>query len=80
MTIQQTSTSRLDHNLEDLRTVLLRRVTFPARQDDIVGSLVAGRSPARLVWCAGRLSPERLYRSVDQVCAELAARRSADRR
>ena len=80
MTIQQTSTSRLDQDLEDLRTVLLRRVTFPARQDDIVGSLVAGRSPAKLLWRVGCLSHERLYLSADEVCAELAARRGADRR
>ncbi len=79
MTIEGTATSRLDHDLEDLRTVL-RRVSFPARQDDIVGSLVAGRSPAKLLWRVGCLSHERLYLSADEVCAELAARRGADRR
>ena len=79
MTIQQTATSRLDQDLQELRGVL-RRVTFPARQDDIVGSLVAGRSPAKLLWRVGCLSHERLYLSADEVCAELAARRGADRR
>jgi hypothetical protein len=79
MTIQQTATSRLDQDLQDLRGVL-RRVSFPARQDDIVGSLVAGRSPAKLLWRVGCLSHERLYLSADEVCAELAARRGADRR
>jgi hypothetical protein len=79
MTTQQTATSRLDQDLEDLRSVL-RRVTFPARQDDIVGSLVAGRCPAKLLWRVGCLSRERLYGSVDEVCADLAARRGADRR
>ena len=80
MTTQQTATSRLDQDLEDLRTVLSRRVSFPARQDDLVGSLVAGRSPAKLLWRVGCLSRERLYRSPDEVCAELAARRGTDRR
>ena len=79
MTIQQTATSRLDQDLQDLRGVL-RRVSFPARQDDIVGSLVAGRSPAKLLWRVGCLSHERLYLSADEVCAELTARRGADRR
>ena len=79
MTIQQTATSRLDQDLQDLRGVL-RRVSFPARQDDIVGSLVAGRSPAKLLWRVGCLSHERLYLSADEVCAELAARRGAARR
>ena len=79
MTIQQTATSRLDQDLQDLRGVL-RRVSFPARQDDIVGSLVAGRSPAKLLWRVRCLSHERLYLSADEVCAELAARRGADRR
>ena len=79
MTTQQTATSRLDQDLQDLRGVL-RRVSFPARQDDIVGSLVAGRSPAKLLWRVGCLSHERLYLSADEVCAELAARRGADRR
>ena len=79
MTIQGTATTRLDHDLEDLRSVL-RRVMFPARQDDIVASLVVGRSPSRLLWRAGCLSRERLYLSADEVCAELAARPSADRR
>ena len=79
MTIQGTATSRLDHDLEDLRAVL-RRVDFPAWQDDILAALVVGRSPSRLLWRAGCLSPQRLYRSVDEVCTDLAARPTADRR
>ena len=70
MTIEGTATSRRDHDLEDLRNVL-RRVMFPARQDDILAALVVGRSPSRLLWRAGCLSRERLYRSVDEVCADL---------
>ena len=79
MTIEGTATSRRDHDLEDLRSVL-RRVMFPARQDDILAALVVGRSPARVLWRAGCLSRERLYLSVDQVCAELATRAQTSRR
>ena len=78
MTIQGTATSRLDHDLDDLRAVL-RRVDFPAWQDDILAALVVGRSPSRLLWRAGCLSPQRLYRSVDEVCADLQSRPRADR-
>ena len=78
MTIECTATSRLDHDLEDLRSVL-RRVMFPARQDDILAALVVGRSPSRLLWRAGCLSRERLYLSVDEVCADLQSRPRADR-
>jgi hypothetical protein len=79
MTIQGTATSRLDHDLEDLRAAL-RRVDFPAWQDDIIAALVVGRAPSRLLWRAGCLSPQRLYRSVDEVCTDLAGRRTTDRR
>jgi hypothetical protein len=79
MTIQGTATSRLDHDLEDLRAVL-KRVDFPAWQDDILAALVVGRAPSRLLWRAGCLSPQRLYRSIDEVCTELAARPAAARR
>lgn len=79
MTIQGTATSRLDHDLDDLRAVL-RRVDFPAWQDDILAALVVGRSPSRVLWRAGCLSRERLYLSIDQVCAELASRAQARRR
>lgn len=79
MTIEGTATSRLDHDLEDLRTAL-RRVAFPALQDDILAHLVVSRRPSRLLWRAGCLSRERLYRSVDEVCAELAARPGARHR
>jgi len=78
MTIEGTATSRLDHDLEDLRGVL-RHVIFPARQDDILAALVVGRSPSRLLWRAGCLSRERLYRSVDEVCADLQSRPRANR-
>jgi hypothetical protein len=52
---------------------------FPARQDDILAALVVGRSPSRLLWRAGCLSRERLYLSVDEVCADLESRPRADR-
>lgn len=78
MTIEGTATSRLDHDLEDLRRVL-RHVIFPARQDDILAALVVGRSPSRLLWRAGCLSRVRLYRSVDEVCADLQSRPRAHR-
>ena len=71
MAIEGTATSRRERDLRNLRTVL-RRMTFPARQDDILGLLVAGRCPSSLLWRVGRLSRERLYRSADEVCAELA--------
>jgi hypothetical protein len=78
MTIEGTATSRLDHDLEDLRATL-QKVSFPAWQDDILAALVVGRSPSRLLWRAGCLSRERLYRSADEVCADLAARPGARR-
>jgi hypothetical protein len=40
---------------------------------------VARRSPSRVLWRAGQLSPERLYLSSDQVCAELESRPRANR-
>ncbi len=74
MTICGTATSRRATDLEDLRAAL-HGLLFPARQDDILATLVAGRSPSRVLWRAGQLSPERLYLSIDQVCAELESRR-----
>ena len=78
MTIDGTAISRREHDLEDLRTAL-HGLPFPARQDDIIAALVARRSPARLLWRAGSLSRERLYLSVNQVCAELESRPLVDR-
>ena len=52
MTIEGTATSRRDHDLEDLRSVL-RRVIFPARQDDILAALVVGRSPVPAALAGG---------------------------
>lgn len=78
MTIYGTVTSRREHDLEDLRAAL-HGVLFPARQDDILAALVAGRSPSRVLWRAGHLSPERLYLSIDEVCAALESRPRADR-
>ena len=79
MTINETATSRRERDLEALRAAL-RGLPFPARQDDVLAALVAGRSPSRLLWRAGCLSRERLYLSVDEVCAELASRAQASRR
>ena len=78
MTIHGTATSRRAADLEDLRAAL-HGLLFPARQDDILATLVAGRSPSRVLWRAGQLSPERLYLSIDQVCAELESRPRASR-
>lgn len=78
MTINGTTTSRRDHDLTDLRAAL-HGLPFPARQDDILAALVVRRSPSRLLWRAGCLTRERLYYSVDQVCAELASRPGANR-
>jgi len=74
-----TATSRLEQDLDDLRGAL-RGLAFPARQDDILAALVVGRSPSRVIWRAGCLSRERLYLSVNEVCAELAARSLTGRR
>ena len=74
MTIYGTATSRRATDLQDLRAAL-HGLLFPARQDDILAALVARRSPSRVLWRAGQLSPERLYLSIDQVCAELESRR-----
>lgn len=76
--INGTSTSRLEQDLQDLRRAL-HALSFPARQDDILGALVVRRAPARVLWRAGCLSRERLYLSVDDVCADLTARPRADR-
>ena len=78
MTIHGTATSRRHHDLEDLRTAL-HGLSFPARQDDILAALVVRRSPSRLLWRAGCLSRERLYLSIDEVCAELESRPRANR-
>jgi hypothetical protein len=51
MTIHGTATSRREHDLEDLRAAL-HGLLFPARQDDILAALVAGRSPSG---CSGAL-------------------------
>ena len=79
MTIEQAATSRREHDLEDLRAAL-HGLLFPARQDDILSALVVGRSPSRVLWRAGCLSRERLYLSVDEVCADLGSRPVASRR
>ena len=79
MTIEQAATSRREHDLEDLRAAL-HGLLFPARQDDILAALVVGRSPSRVLWRAGSLSRDRLYLSVDEVCADLASRPRANRR
>ena len=78
MTIYGTAASRREHDLEDLRAAL-NGLLFPARQDDILAALVAGRSPSRVLWRAGHLSPERPYLSIDEVCAELESRPRANR-
>ena len=78
MTINATATSRRERDLDDLRAAL-HGLVFPARQDDILAALVVGRSPARVLWRAGCLSRERLYLSVDEVCADLESRPRADR-
>ena len=78
MTIYGTATSRRSTDLQDLRAAL-HGLLFPARQDDILAALVVGRSPSRVLWRAGCLSPDRLYLSVDEVCAELQSRPRADR-
>jgi hypothetical protein len=74
-----TPTSRLEHDIDDLRGAL-HGLFFPARQDDILAALVVGRSPSRVLWRAGYLSRERLYLSVDDVCADLTSRAPAERR
>ena len=79
MTIYETATSRREHDLADLRAAL-HGLLFPARQDDILSALVVGRSPSRVLWRAGCLSRDRLYLSVDEVCADLASRPVASRR
>lgn len=78
MTTLGTATSRREHDLEDLRAAL-HGMPFPARQDDILAALVVRRSPSRLLWRAGCLSPDRLYHTVDQVCAELESRPRGNR-
>ena len=70
MTIQQTTSSSMERDLEDLRAVLTR-LPFPALQDDVIAALVTRRAPSRLLWRAGSLSRTRLYGSVDEICAEI---------
>ena len=77
--IDGTASSRLEHDLEDLRSAL-HGLLLPARQDDIVAALVVRHSPPRVLWRAGCLSPERLYLSVDAVCAELSSRPRPEQR
>ena len=80
MTINETATSRRERELEALRAAL-RGLPFPARQDDVLAALVAGRAPSRLLWRAGCLSRERLYPLGGRAgCAELASRAQASRR
>jgi hypothetical protein len=71
MSIDHTSQGGLDTDLAELRRVLAR-LPFPARQDDVLAALVRRRSPSRLLWRAGSLSPTRRYHSIDEVCAEVA--------
>jgi hypothetical protein len=71
MSIDQTTHGGADTDLAELRRELAR-LPFPARQDDVLAALVRRRSPSRLLWRAGSLSPTRRYHSIDEVCAELA--------
>ena len=71
MTTQQTTSSSLDRDLEDLRAAL-GRLPFPVLQDDVIAALVARRAPSRLLWRSGSLSRTRLYHSVDEICADIS--------
>ena len=71
MSIDRAIASELDSDLADLRAVLARH-SFPTRQDDVLSLLVARHEPARLLWRAAALSRTRVYRSVDEVCDEIA--------
>ena len=71
MSIDQTAHGGVDTDLAELRRELAR-LPFPAHQDDVLAALVRRRSPSRLLWRAGSLSPTRHYRAIDVVCAELA--------
>jgi hypothetical protein len=71
VTIQQKTSSSLERDLDDLRAAL-GRLPFPALQDDVIAALVARRAPSRLLWRSGSLSRTRLYRSVDEICADIA--------
>ena len=74
MTIEQTRPSALERDVEDLRGALAR-LPFPALQDEVIAALVSRRAPSRLLWRVGSLSRTRLYRSLDEVLAELLSPR-----
>ena len=74
-----TTRSGFETDLADLRAAL-SRMTFPALQDEVLAALVARRAPMRLLWRVGSLSPTRLYRSPDEVCADIARLRAGAHR
>ena len=74
MRLDQSARTGLAADLADLR-VVLARLPFPARQDDVLAARVCRRAPSRLLWRAGSLSRVRDYTSLDELCAELAAPR-----
>lgn len=61
----------LDTDLAQLRAVLAR-LPFPASQDDILAHLVSRQERARLLWRAAALDRSRTYRTIDEVCDEIA--------
>jgi hypothetical protein len=71
MSIDNTTGSGLEADLEELRAVLARN-RFPISQDDILALLVARHEPSRLLWRAAALSRTRAYFSADEVCDEIA--------
>lgn len=71
MSIDNTLDSGVATDLADLRTALARH-GFPTSQDDILARLVARHEPSRLLWRAAALTRTREYRSVDEVCDEIA--------
>ena len=75
---RHTTRSSFDTDLDELRSALSRMI-FPALQDEVLAALVAKRAPMRLLWRVGSLCPTHLYRSVDEVCADIVRFRATGR-
>lgn len=71
MSLHRTVGTGLEADLTHIRESL-GHMRFPAQLDDVLAALMRRRVPSRLLWRVGRLPRTRRYRSLDDLCTDVA--------
>ena len=71
MSMDRSVGKELDADVSEIRAAL-GRLRFPAQLDDVLAALLRRRAPSRLLWRVGVLPRTRRFRTLNDLCDDVA--------